>query len=125
MAHIVQVVAGIAAATAGSVGGFLAGLDPAWIALIGTLFGGVVLKVTEKWLGRTKEAQTEAKGIRDELRTTVNEQKSEIKELEEEADAWRDKYYDLRDSYMKIQTELQIVLAEVKKEARQVLDKSD
>lgn len=96
---------------------FLSGLDPAWIALIGTLFGGVVLKVTEHWLGKTKTATDDAKAIREELRSQITSQKDEIKTLEDEVNEWRSKYYDLRDSYMKVQTELTLALEKIKSEA--------
>lgn len=96
---------------------FFSGLDAAWIALIGTLFGGVVLKVTEHWLGRTKTATNDAKAIREELRSQVTSQKDEINQLEDEVNEWRSKYYDLRDSYIKIQTELMIALEKIKQEA--------
>lgn len=96
---------------------FLAGLDPAWIALIGTLFGGVVLKVTEHWLGKTKTNATDAASIREELRTQITSQKDEINSLEDEVNEWRSKYYDLRDSYIKVQTELTIALEKIKQEA--------
>lgn len=98
---------------------FLSGLDPAWIALIGTLFGGVVLKVTEHWLGKTKSQSDDAKQIREELRTQITSQKEEIKSLEDEVNEWRSKYYDLRDSYIKVQTELQIALEKIKREAEE------
>jgi len=96
---------------------FLSGLDPAVIALIGTLFGGVVLKFAEHWLGKAKTSSDDAKQIREELRTQIVSQKDEINALEDEVNEWRSKYYDLRDSYIKVQTELQIALEKIKSEA--------
>lgn len=104
-----------------STAGFFAELDPAWIALIGTLFGGVVLQVANKLLNKGKTATTDAKSIRDELRASVTEQKGEIKELEDEVTEWRGKYYDLRDSYIDVQTQLTLALQSIKNEA----DKAD
>lgn len=104
----------LATGAAGAGVGFLSGLSPAWIALIGTLFGGVVLKVTEKYLGRSKEKKDDAKEIRAELRDTVKDQRQEIKDLEDEVNEWRSKYYDLRDSYMNIKTELTLALGSIK-----------
>ena len=95
------------------------GLDPAWIALIGTLFGGVVLKVSEHWLGRNKTNSDDAKAIREELRSQITSQKEEIRQLEDEVNEWRSKYYDLRDSYVKIQTELTLALEKIKQEAHE------
>jgi len=114
-----QLQTGIAVVSAGvgTVGGFLAGLDPAWIALIGTVVGGVVLKVSETWLARGRVQKDDARVIREELRSTVTTQREDIRELEDEVNEWRSKYYDLRDSYMKVQTELQIALNSVRYEA--------
>lgn len=98
---------------------FLAHVDPAWIALVGTLFGGVVLKVTEHWLGSAKAQSDDAKQIREELRSQITSQKDEIKSLEDEVNEWRSKYYDLRDSYIKVQTELTIALEKIKQEAEE------
>lgn len=97
----------------------LSGLDPAWIALIGTLFGGVALKVTDHWLSKAKNSSDDAKQIREELRSQITSQKEEINTLEDEVNEWRSKYYDLRDSYIKVQTELQIALEKIKREAEE------
>lgn len=75
----------------------LGGLDPAWIALIGTLCGGIGLKVLEHWLGRNKFKTDEATRIREELRTDMTALRTENKELERQVDEWRLKYYDLRE----------------------------
>lgn len=85
-------------------------LDPAWIALIGTIFGGIGLKFAEKWLGRSKERFDDALQIRDELRIEINAQREEIKELEADVERWRAEYYNLRDAHIKIQTELTLAM---------------
>lgn len=110
---------------AGSLTGFLAGLDPAWIALIGTLFGGVVLQVSKKWLSKGRVKRDDAKEIREELRGRVTEQKTEINDLEDEVNEWRGKYYDLRDSYIKVQTELMITLNAIKHETEDAQKRLD
>ena len=83
-----------------------AGLDPAWIALFGAIFGGAGLKITEAWLGRNKVRVDDATQIRDELRLEITSQREEIKGLETEAHRWREEYYALRDKYMTLQLEL-------------------
>jgi uncharacterized protein YlxW (UPF0749 family) len=93
-------------------------LDPAWIALIGTVIATVGLKVTEHWLNRNKTQSDDAKQIRDELRGQITSQKEEIERLESEVEAWRTKYYDLRDSFMKQNTELVLALDRLKATAR-------
>lgn len=89
-------------------------LDPAWIALIGTVVATVGLKVTEHWLNRNKNQNDDAKQIRDELRIQIVAQKEEIDRIEADAEAWRTKYYDLRDQYMKQNTELTLALDKLK-----------
>jgi predicted nuclease with TOPRIM domain len=74
-------------------------LDPAWIALIATVTGGVGLKVTEHWLGRNKVKVDEAAQIRDELRLEIAALREENKQLGAAIDKWREEYYALRDKY--------------------------
>jgi uncharacterized coiled-coil DUF342 family protein len=92
-------------------------IDPAWIALIGTLAGGVGLKFAEHWLGRSKVKVDEASKIRDELRLEITAQRQEIKDLETEADKWKKEYYDLREKYMTLQTELTLALQQIRQQA--------
>lgn len=93
-------------------------LDPAWIALIGTVCGGVGLKMAEHWLGRSKVKVDDAARMRDELRLEITAQREEIKQLEADVDKWRGEYYDLRDKYIHLQTELHLALQNIKDEAR-------
>ena len=107
----------------------MASLDPAWIALIGTIFGGAGLKVAEHWLGKNRIKIDDASKIRDELRIEIAAQREEIKDLETQVEKWRSDYYALRDKYSEIQTELTLALAKIKSEAEaannvaQALDK--
>jgi len=92
-------------------------LDPAWIALIGTVVGTVGLKVAEHFLGKGRIKIDDAARIRDELRQEITANKQEIKELEDEVEKWRADYYDLRDKYIQLQTELTLALQKIKDEA--------
>lgn len=92
-------------------------LDPAWIALIGTVCGGVGLKVAEHWLGRNKVRTDDAARIRDELRMEITAQREEIKQLEDAANKWREEYFNLKEKYINLQTELTLALANIKHEA--------
>lgn len=74
-------------------GSFIAGLDPAWIAFLGAAFGGAGLKVTEHWLGKNRVKIDDASNIRNELRASVTELKTENAQLEEQVNTWRGKYY--------------------------------
>lgn len=92
-------------------------IDPAWIALIGTLCGGIGLKLAEHWLGKSKVKVDDAARMRDELRLEITAQREEIKDLEADVDKWRSEYYALRDKYVALQTELTLALAKIKQEA--------
>ena len=92
-------------------------LDPTVVALIGTVMGGVGLKVAEHWLGRNKVKVDDASRLRDELRLEITAQREEIKALESAVDKWRAEYYDLRDKYSSLQTELTLALQKIKDEA--------
>lgn len=91
-------------------------LDTTWIALIATLLGGVGVKITEHLLTRNKTNSDDAKEIREELRLQIASQRDEIIRLEGEVDEWRAKYLDLRDAYVKVQTELTLALQKIKEE---------
>lgn len=72
------------------------------LALLGTVLGGVGLKVVEFFLGRTKRIDDTATSLRTELRASVADLHAENKELhsridrlESSVDEWRDKYYAL------------------------------
>lgn len=95
-------------------------LDPAWIALIGTLCGGIGLKVLEHWLGKSKLKIDEAAKLRDELRVQLNDQKDEIKTLETELNTLRKEYYDLRDQHAELNTKYLINLEKLKAEAEAI-----
>ena len=90
-------------------------LDPAWIALIGTLCGGIGLKMAEHWLGRNKVKVDDAARLRDELRLEITAQREEIKSLEADVDKWRKEYYDLRDKFAALQAELTLALSRIHK----------
>lgn len=79
--------------TVWSVGSFVSGIDPAWIALIGTLCGGIGLKVLEHWLGKSKEKNAEAAGARRDLTAEVKDLVDRVDKLESEVTQWRDRYY--------------------------------
>lgn len=100
-------------------------LDPAWIALIGTLCGGIGLKVLEHWLGKNRVKIDEATKLRDELRIEIASLREEVKGLEIERDRWRTDYYDLRDKYSTLNTEYLIALERIKNQITEAAKKAD
>lgn len=70
-------------------------MSEAWIALVGTVFGGAGLKITEQFLGRNKVRDDTATALRDELRKELSEAREEADQLREEADKWRQRYYSM------------------------------
>lgn len=100
-------------------------IDPAWIALIGTVCGGVGLKVAEHWLGRNKVKVDDATQIRTELRQEITVQREEIRQLESDVNKWREEYYKLYEKYINLQTELTLALQNIKLEAAQAEKKAN
>lgn len=79
-------------------------MDTAWIALIGTLFGGVVLKVAESILARGSKRADTATQMREELRKESSSLKEELRVVEKELDAWKEKYFLLLQEYLEIKS---------------------
>lgn len=72
---------------------FINGLDPAWIALIGTLFGGIGLKILEHWLGKSESRKNSNRELRRDLNDELQELIARVDRLEDEVTLWRDRYY--------------------------------
>lgn len=81
-------------------------MDTAWIALIGTLFGGVVLKLIEAILARGGQKEDAATSMREELRKDSTELRAEIRAVEKELDQWKEKYFLLLQDYLDIKSEM-------------------
>lgn len=84
-------------------------MDPTVIALIGTLMGGVGLKLAEHWLGRNKVKIDDATRLRDELRLEITALRAENKELEAEVDKWKKDYYDTYAVISQLRTEIALM----------------
>lgn len=69
--------------------------NPAFLALLGTILGGVGLKVVEHLLQRSKTEVDLAAALRKELRDEVNTLRAELKAVEKDLDDWKAKYYAL------------------------------
>lgn len=93
-------------------------MDPALVALVGTLCGGIGLKVTEHFLGNKRSRVDDARTIRDELRISVTNQRTEISKLEEERDKYRNDFYDLKEKFIAMQTQLTIAIERAKNDER-------
>ena len=101
------------------------------IALVGTIFGGAGLKITERWLNRAKEKNDTAKQIRDELRGDIETRrqeiidlKAEVDKVEKEVNEWQDKYYELRDKYSKLNALYEDALRQIQNKASETVDKA-
>jgi hypothetical protein len=69
--------------------------NDALLALVGTVFGGVGLKLLEAVLGRGKRREDLATNLRNELRIELTELREDNDKLHEALDEWRTKYYRL------------------------------
>jgi hypothetical protein len=70
-----------------------------WTALLGTIFGGVGLRLTERFVDRKKTTLDYETSLRKELRDENAELHDENAELRKEVDEWRIKYYNCMDQY--------------------------
>lgn len=81
-------------------------MDTAWIALIGTVFGGAGLKVIEQILSRGQKGADTATQMREELRKESAGLKEELRTVEKELDAWKEKYFLLLQEYLEIKSHM-------------------
>lgn len=88
-------------------------ITTAWIALIGTVLGGVGLKFVEHWLSRSKVRDDTAAQLRNELRTEIQGLKTELNNVESDLDKWRGKYYELMDNFIKVKSELETAMRQL------------
>jgi len=80
-------------------------MDTAWIALIGTVFGGAGLKVIEGFLTRGQGKSDAATAMREELRKESTTLREEIRVVEKDLDAWKEKYFLLLQDYLELKSQ--------------------
>lgn len=73
-------------------------MEPALIALAGTVCGGVGLKIVEHLLGRGKNKDDLAASLRAELRGDIDRLRTELKDEAKDADDWQARYWELKAS---------------------------
>lgn len=83
-------------------------MDTAWIALIGTIFGGAGLKVIEGVLTKGSKKVDAATAMREELRKESTALKEELRAVENELDSWKVKYFELFQDYIELKSMLNI-----------------
>lgn len=83
----------------------LNGISPAWIAVISSVLGGVVLKVLEKWLGKNAERRVD----RQDWRSELAELRTRLDTVEAEVDAWKEKYYTAREEIAALRSRLSML----------------
>lgn len=81
-------------------------MDTAWIALIGTVFGGAGLKLIESVLSRGQGKIDTATAMREELRKESVALREELRTVEKDLDAWKEKYFLLLQEYLEIKSHL-------------------
>lgn len=80
-------------------------ISQAWLALIAALLGGSGLKIVEYFINRPKAKQDAAAEIRSELRKEVDALRRELHGVENELDAWKAKYYELVEEFLRFKAE--------------------
>lgn len=83
----------------------IAQVPPAYLALVGAVFGGVGLKALEHYLTRPKIKEDAASEFRRELREEITTLRTELRRTEEDLEQWRTKYYVLRELQIQLKEE--------------------
>lgn len=76
--------------TAMGISSFLNGIPAGLYALVGTLFGGIGLRVLEKWLNKSKDKQE----VRRDLNQEIKDLQERLDKVEDEVSEWRKRAYD-------------------------------
>lgn len=99
----------------------MADISPAWIALIGTVFGGAGLKLVEKWLNTSATKNDQQAKFREEYRMQIEDLQEELAKLlarlavaEAELNEWKGRYWLLREETAGKVVELTAALAEIR-----------
>lgn len=79
-------------------------MDTAWIALIGTVFGGAGLKIAESFLSKGAKKEDTATELRKELRSESQALKEELREAEKQLDLWKEKYFTLLQDHLEMKS---------------------
>jgi hypothetical protein len=92
-------------------------------------FGGIILKIIESWLGRSKTKSQQDKQYRDELRSEssvlrgeVEQLKAKIKDSEAQFDKLREKYWGIYMEYRMFQIEVTNILVKNNIDPREILN---
>lgn len=91
---------------------FLKDIPAAWLALFGTMFGAVGLKVIEHWLGKRTREETSQTSMRNEFREEVKNLKAELDKEEAELDKWKARYYSLAEAYQTVRMDYLFLIKE-------------
>lgn len=107
-------------------------MEPALIALIGTIFGGAGVKLAEKLLNRKRERHDLAADIREELRKDLESVRLELqrtaealKEARNDLDGWKEKYYTLLEEMINLKTKIEISAQEVRDRQNKNIDNDE
>lgn len=100
-------------------------VDPAYIALIGTLCGGIGLKVAEHYLGRNNRRDDDASRIRDELRIEITNLREDRRELETRLEELQAKYLGLYEKHVAQTTDLTLALQKIADNVKEATIKAE
>jgi len=88
-------------------------ISPGWLSLMGAIAGTSGLAIVEHWLSRSKEEDTLAADMRDELRSDITSLREELHKTTMALDEYRVKYFDLMEKYTLVKLELEKIMGTV------------
>jgi len=74
------------------------------------------LKITERWLNRSKDRDDTATQFRQELRDDLTSIKKELSDSEKELDIWKEKYFTLYEKYLTVKGQLEEALSQIQRD---------
>ena len=84
------------------VGSTLAAVPPAWVAVIGTVVGGILLKIAEHYLTKKQNSNTELLERSRDYRAEIKELTERLDVEEKKEEEWRLKYFQSQEEVAKL-----------------------
>lgn len=92
------------------------------IALLGTLFGGAIVKLIDRIYSIKERKLSDSFDVRKELREEILQIKQELRQLQRELDKWKKIYYELLKNYNLLETHTILLTEDYNKLIKELKD---